>query len=166
MRLRIVSPGMTLGWTKLASSSRGALTLVVLSTLLVASSPALAQTFNQLHTFTGPDGAEPLAAPVPDAASNLYGTSEVGGQHNAGSVFELAPIGGDNWNETVLYSFCSQPNCTDGYLPSSSLIFDNAGNLYGTASKPNRANNDDQNNGQHYSVLGDVLTFVVTQQFS
>ncbi|MGA7558182.1 MAG: choice-of-anchor tandem repeat GloVer-containing protein [Terriglobales bacterium] len=34
--------------------------------------------------------------------------------------------------ETVLYSFCSQPNCSDGAYPQSSLIFDAAGNLYGT----------------------------------
>jgi len=34
--------------------------------------------------------------------------------------------------ETVLYSFCSQPNCTDGAQPNSSLTFDGAGNLYGT----------------------------------
>jgi len=34
--------------------------------------------------------------------------------------------------ETVLYNFCSQPNCTDGLQPSGNLIFDAAGNLYGT----------------------------------
>ena len=34
--------------------------------------------------------------------------------------------------ETLLYNFCSQPNCSDGRSPLSSLIFDGAGNLYGT----------------------------------
>jgi uncharacterized repeat protein (TIGR03803 family) len=34
--------------------------------------------------------------------------------------------------ETVLYNFCSQPNCSDGDEPQSNLIFDGAGNLYGT----------------------------------
>jgi uncharacterized repeat protein (TIGR03803 family) len=34
--------------------------------------------------------------------------------------------------ETVLYNFCSQPSCTDGATPQSSLTFDAGGNLYGT----------------------------------
>jgi uncharacterized repeat protein (TIGR03803 family) len=34
--------------------------------------------------------------------------------------------------ETVLYSFCSQPDCSDGFFPESGLTFDGAGNLYGT----------------------------------
>jgi len=34
--------------------------------------------------------------------------------------------------EKVLYSFCAGNNCPDGVGPSSSLIFDAAGNLYGT----------------------------------
>jgi uncharacterized repeat protein (TIGR03803 family) len=35
-------------------------------------------------------------------------------------------------SETVLYSFCSQANCTDGANPESKLIFDASGNLIGT----------------------------------
>jgi uncharacterized repeat protein (TIGR03803 family) len=31
-----------------------------------------------------------------------------------------------------LYSFCSSNNCIDGIAPNGGLIFDNAGNLYGT----------------------------------
>src|SRR5581483_4660198 len=34
--------------------------------------------------------------------------------------------------ESVLYSFCSQPNCADGYQPYTSLIVDAKGNVYGT----------------------------------
>jgi len=34
--------------------------------------------------------------------------------------------------ETVLYSFCSSANCTDGKGPAAGLIQDAAGNLYGT----------------------------------
>ncbi|HTZ98230.1 MAG TPA: choice-of-anchor tandem repeat GloVer-containing protein [Terriglobales bacterium] len=34
--------------------------------------------------------------------------------------------------ETVLYSFCADTNCTDGAAPHGKLTFDAAGNLYGT----------------------------------
>jgi uncharacterized repeat protein (TIGR03803 family) len=34
--------------------------------------------------------------------------------------------------ETVLYNFCSQPNCVDGANPASSLMPDGAGNFYGS----------------------------------
>src|SRR5208337_3642587 len=34
--------------------------------------------------------------------------------------------------ETVLYSFCSQANCTDGAEPLAGLVLDGQGNLYGT----------------------------------
>src|ERR1700722_20943228 len=35
-------------------------------------------------------------------------------------------------SETVLHSFCSRANCTDGSAPATTLIADKAGNLYGT----------------------------------
>ena len=43
-------------------------------------------------------------------------------------VFKLSPSG----TETVLYSFCSIPSCSDGAGPVAGLIADSAGNLYGT----------------------------------
>jgi len=38
-------------------------------------------------------------------------------------------------NETVLYSFCSQSNCSDGEEPTAGVIRDPVGNLYGTTYK-------------------------------
>jgi uncharacterized repeat protein (TIGR03803 family) len=78
------------------------------------------------------DGANPAAGLIFDAAGNLYGTTEYAGAYNSGTVFELTPNGSGGWTETVLYSFCSQANCTDGYGPLAGLIFDASGNLYGT----------------------------------
>ena len=46
-------------------------------------------------------------------------------------MFELTPLAGGGWTEQVLYSF-NPYNGTDGEFPSASLIFDAAGNLYGT----------------------------------
>ncbi|MGA2904008.1 MAG: choice-of-anchor tandem repeat GloVer-containing protein [Candidatus Korobacteraceae bacterium] len=105
-------------------------------TLLVTSTWAATREWNEkvLHSFNnnGVDGAEPYAGLIFDAAGNLYGTTGNGGVNAGGTVLELTPAGGGNWAETVLYSFCSQTNCTDGANPSASLIFDAAGNLYST----------------------------------
>jgi uncharacterized repeat protein (TIGR03803 family) len=84
-----------------------------------------------LHSFQGGsnDGSEPFAGIVFDAAGNIYGTTEVGGNPLAGTVYELvAPVGTGGYKEKVLWKF----DTTDGYEPVDSLILDSAGNLYGT----------------------------------
>ncbi len=63
-----------------------------------------------------------------DSAGNLYGTWY--SYHNNGGVFELSPSS-SGWMETVLYSFTG---ASDGSTPIGGLIFDNAGNLYGSTS--------------------------------
>jgi uncharacterized repeat protein (TIGR03803 family) len=84
-----------------------------------------------LHRFTddGTDGVNPFAGLVFDTSGNLYGTAESGGANNDGVVFELSPGADGNWTEIVLYSF---GNGTDAGGPQTNLIFDTAGNLYGT----------------------------------
>lgn len=92
-----------------------------------------AWTLKTLHSFCADancaDGAQPLAGLVRDAAGNLYGTTEIGGDHQDGVVFELSPTG-DTWSHKVLHSFCY--SCGDGAFPMASLILDISGNLYGT----------------------------------
>ncbi len=84
-----------------------------------------------LYTFTGgSDGANPFGPLVMDAAGNLYGTAGSGGTQYFGVVFELSPSGG-TWTETVLHNFTG---ASDGGGPSGGVVFDTAGNLYGTAS--------------------------------
>jgi uncharacterized repeat protein (TIGR03803 family) len=87
-----------------------------------------------LYSFTGgADGGNPNDANVMfDSVGNLYGTAFNGGENGYGVVFELSPVGGGSWTETVLYSFCSQVGCVDGANPHNGLIMDSAGNLYGT----------------------------------
>jgi uncharacterized repeat protein (TIGR03803 family) len=65
-----------------------------------------------------------------DAAGNLYGTTLIGGVYGAGAVYELTPQAGEGWAETVLHSFRNDGK--DGEDPEGGLIFDVAGNLYGT----------------------------------
>ena len=82
-----------------------------------------------LHSFDGSDGEYPSAGLIFDAAGNLYGTTEIGGTGNLGTVFRLTPNADGNWTESVLHSFS-----IDLGVPLAALIFDGAGNLYGTAS--------------------------------
>ena len=83
------------------------------------------------------DGSVPEAALIFDATGNLYGTTAAGGEYSpyclyqCGTVFKLAPGTDGTWIETVLYSF---KGGTDGYSPQAGLVFDAAGNLYGTTS--------------------------------
>ena len=85
-----------------------------------------------LHSFNndGSDGAEPFAGLILDSAGSLYGTTSLGGTHNSGVVFELSSNGSGGWTETVLHSF--DLGSGDGYAPYGGVIFDGAGNLYGT----------------------------------
>jgi uncharacterized repeat protein (TIGR03803 family) len=65
-----------------------------------------------------------------DAVGNLYGTAISGGSANEGIVFELSPPSSRGmWTEAALYNFNSTG---DGNSPTANVIFDNAGNLYGT----------------------------------
>jgi uncharacterized repeat protein (TIGR03803 family) len=83
-----------------------------------------------LYAFQGGnDGSSPSSGLIFDALGNLYGETEGGGAHGGGTVFELSPNSNGGWTETVLYSF---QGGNDGGGPSSGLIFDQAGNLYGT----------------------------------
>ncbi len=84
-----------------------------------------------LHSFTGvPDGSNPSQGNVIfDRAGNMYGTSTNGGSFDCGTVWELSRSG-DGWVESTLSNFGQTPN--DGCSPESGVIFDTAGNLYGT----------------------------------
>jgi uncharacterized repeat protein (TIGR03803 family) len=80
------------------------------------------------------DGGGPYrSALIIDAAGNLYGISDDGGPRHDGAIFQLSPnqtAGG--WVYRLLYTFCSEAWCLDGFLPRSGLTLDAAGNLYGT----------------------------------
>lgn len=80
-----------------------------------------------LYSFTGlADGGSPFAGVIRDAAGNLYGTTKLGGDTNRGTVFELTH-GPTGWTEKVLHSFGRAAG-----FPLGKLVFDTAGNLYGT----------------------------------
>jgi uncharacterized repeat protein (TIGR03803 family) len=83
-----------------------------------------------LYNFYNVGGSvSPEAALISDASGNLYGTAIDGGDYDSGMVFELTPSS-SGWQMTVLHSF--NTNGIDGFLVTAGLIFDAAGNLYGT----------------------------------
>lgn len=85
-----------------------------------------------LHVFSddGTDGTEPTSSLILDAAGNLYGVAQDGGPDDGGVAFELSPGPGGVWTETLIHTFLN--NGVDGFNPLGALIFDAAGNLYGT----------------------------------
>lgn len=163
--------------------------MIGLVLILFGTHSAHAQTFQVIHTFTGPDGALPKAGLTIDRGGKLYGTTFAGHegsgwggvyqlrQHNSawiyasihvfdgqpldrvvfgpnntlygtspsnlvsyhnGYIFNLAPplnvctIVNCSWNATVVYGF---PGGANGATPKgAALVFDSAGNMYGTTS--------------------------------
>lgn len=69
------------------------------------------------------DGANPLGGLVQASDGNFYGTTQVGGTKNYGTVFQLTPAG----QYTVLYNFDS----TTGADPDGTLVEGTNGILYG-----------------------------------
>jgi len=86
-----------------------------------------------LYEFTGQsDGSEPAFGALSfDAAGNVYGTSTGNGSYSCGTVFELAR-NGNQWTFDLLWTFSGY---LDGCSPWSGVIFDRAGNLYGTTTE-------------------------------
>jgi uncharacterized repeat protein (TIGR03803 family) len=81
-----------------------------------------------LYDFTdGPDGGG-LSGVIFDGQGRLYGATSYGGAHGNGTIFRLTPSEG-GWTQETLYDF---EGAGDGAHPWAPLIFDAAGNLYGT----------------------------------
>jgi hypothetical protein len=86
------------------------------------------------------DGENALAPPVFDAAGNLYGTTEFGGNMDTqwcptsggcGVAYQVQSLGGGKWQYRVLHRFGAFSN--DGQLPyNASVTLDSKGNVYGT----------------------------------
>jgi uncharacterized repeat protein (TIGR03803 family) len=85
-----------------------------------------------ISSFSG-GGSSPESGLIFDAVGNLYGTTAYGGGGGAGTVFELSPTG-SGWTESILYSFQRFSGSVDGCDPLAGVIFDAAGDLYGTTS--------------------------------
>jgi uncharacterized repeat protein (TIGR03803 family) len=107
-----------------------------------------------VYAFNGgghKDGEWPQGSLVADKAGNFYGTTSQGGAAGWGTVFKLAPDG----TETVFYAFQGD---SDGYMPTSGLIADAKGNLYGTTELGGKMKSADCN----YEGCGTVFKITPT----
>jgi uncharacterized repeat protein (TIGR03803 family) len=102
-------------------------------------------TENVIHRFTGSDGSGPESGVIFDQAGTLFGTTVDSGSQGGGTVFELSPTSA-GWVENTLYSF--DPFDPNGYFPIGGLLFDDAGNLYGTTSTEDEGRGGE---GVHFS---------------
>jgi uncharacterized repeat protein (TIGR03803 family) len=79
--------------------------------------------------------------------NSLYGTTPLGGVNLTNTVYEVSKRKG---TEAVLWSFCTDASCADGYYPLGKLVMDKSGNLYGTTEYGGAAG--DSNNGTVFQV--------------
>lgn len=111
--------------------------VLTILTAAVVGPGAWGQTFKILHSFgnTG-DGWYPLYGEVFDGQGNFYGVTYLGpsgdgclGNEGCGTAYQLEPNPDGTWTETLIHTFSD----SGGTYPSSSLILDSQGNLYGSA---------------------------------
>lgn len=89
--------------------------------------------FKTIYTFPGqPNAGFPYGGLIFDASGNLYGTTYYDGANNLGCVYELIPRHMGEWKEKLLHSFAGG---NDGQGSIANLVFDAAGNLFGTTSE-------------------------------
>jgi hypothetical protein len=92
-----------------------------------------------LHRFDS-SGYSPYAGLTFDSDGNIFGTTfsggggtwKVCGGTGCGTVFELTPVGNGKWRQKIIMDWGELPG-RPPLKPLSNLVFDSAGNLYGTS---------------------------------
>jgi uncharacterized repeat protein (TIGR03803 family) len=94
-------------------------------------------TFTVLYNFCSKfgcsDGAGPFGGVVEGSDGNFYGTTSEGGLNASGTLGGTIYSVTSQGVITMLYNFCSQPNCADGSNPSAPPLQGSDGNFYGMA---------------------------------
>ncbi|HET9408033.1 MAG TPA: choice-of-anchor tandem repeat GloVer-containing protein [Candidatus Sulfotelmatobacter sp.] len=94
-----------------------------------------------LHKFTGPEGGNSLTSLVPDKAGNFYGATAGGGSKGLGVIFKMSKTTTGTWVVTVLHNFTGNPDGANPFIHCMPLVFDSAGNIYGTTEGGGAAGN-------------------------
>ncbi len=97
-------------------------------------------TLSTLYTFTGGnDGADPASGLIIDGSGNLFDSTYAGGSDQLGTVFEMTS-GSSGYTFNTIYTFAGG---ADGMAPNAGLVLDGTGDLFGTTSGGNTANQTD-----------------------
>jgi uncharacterized repeat protein (TIGR03803 family) len=90
-------------------------------------------TGGDVYDFDGIVGGASFSTFVADSKGNLYATSTGGGgQHGAGTVFELAPQPSGGYLASIVFAFVDEYGNNHGVDPRGPVAFDQKGNIYGT----------------------------------
>lgn len=122
-----------MNYKKFLGATSAALMIVIVITLV--SVPAAWAQSNYKVLYSGGNACDyPYAGLIFDGAGNFYGTCLAATGNDSGTVFEMSPNPDGTWTPTLLYSFagCNYHPGPDGGCPTAAVIFDAAGNLYGT----------------------------------
>jgi len=107
-----------------------ATSLIVLMLTLCGTSSAAK--YRVLYGFSGGyDGGGLYSGVIVDAKGDLYGGTLGGGNGQGGTIYELQHNPDGSWTKTVIHDLDFH---TDGGEPQDGMVFDAAGNLYGTTS--------------------------------
>ncbi len=98
--------------------------LIFWVTAMLLTERASAQLITNLASFTGANGAQPIATLVQATDGNFYGTTTNRGASGFGTVFKMTPAG----TLSALVSF----NSNNGAYPLSGVIQGTNGDLFGT----------------------------------
>jgi uncharacterized repeat protein (TIGR03803 family) len=109
------------------------------------------------------DGGYPANVAM-DANGDLLGTTFDGGANAGGTVFQLSPKG-KKWTETLLHSFCAQPDCTDGG-GAGGIVMDAEGDIYGVTASGGLPNCGGGGCGVAYKLTPDGKKYAYTQLYS
>jgi len=94
------------------------------ATVMLLTEHVSAQMITTLGSFTGANGAQPIAPLIQATDGNFYGTTTNGGTSGFGTVFKITPAGA----LTALISF----NSNNGAYPMAGVIQGTNGDLFGT----------------------------------
>ncbi|HXZ42926.1 MAG TPA: choice-of-anchor tandem repeat GloVer-containing protein, partial [Terriglobales bacterium] len=88
-------------------------------------------TFNLIYSFPGWGISGTYRDLYIDKSGNIWATTHCDGADTDGTVYELSPpTSGSTWTYTLLWDIT---DTDDGYYLHTNLVFDQQGNLYGTA---------------------------------
>jgi len=124
-----LGPGGVYGTTPNGGTTGNGTVFVLKPPLSICRAIVCSWSKTVVYNFSGgSDGAHPGGDLLFDGAGNIYGTAMGGGAYGEGVVYKLTRSG-NSWAQTVLWSFSGG---ADGAGPSSGLVFDSSGNLFGT----------------------------------